>query len=141
MGRPFTWTSEKLNALLDEMMKQVEEVDEKDCPKIFYIGQLLRKNKLYPDWWPDRQDQIKKSTEYYTDGKQLLRKFKTLEQNIESNLVVAMLTGKVKETSGIFTLKAKHKWKDKHEVDHKHTVNPIQITFTTKPNKPKKEEE
>ena len=117
------------------MLVQCSEKDEKGCPAIFFLGQLMDKNDFYPDWWADRQTYIKKSDHLYQDQAALIKKFKRVEQKIESNLVVAMLTGKVKETSGIFTLKAKHKWKDKHEVDHKHTVNPIQINFVTKKNK------
>lgn len=102
------WTEESVNQELTDMMEEATAGD------VYYVGQLLDRFNHYPDWWADMAKKFK-------DTPSVLRTIKRVEQKLESNLVQAALTGKVKETTAIFSLKAKHKWKDKQEVDHKHT--------------------
>jgi ribosomal protein S17E len=111
------WTEETMTEILTEMGDLCKS---DGC---YYIGWLLDEFDLYPDWWADM-------TAKFHDNKTVLRRIKKVEQKLERNLVEAMLTGKVKETTGIFTLKSKHKWVDKTEVEHK--VDPVQINIDLK---------
>lgn len=124
------WNTKRLGILLDKM---IEECSDKD-DLIYYIGQLLDRHDIYPEWWSRQIDRCKKNStdkdvEDQESYRECYKKFKRIEQKIEVNLVTAMLTNKVKETTGIFTLKSKHGWKDRQEVSHEHAVKPITINF------------
>ena len=113
------WTEEVVLELLETMFKAIREQN------IYYLGSLLDDFDLSPDWWGDMSEKFKGT-------KTVIRAIKRCEQRLEKTLVNAMLTNKVKETTGIFTLKSKYKWIEKSQVDHKHAVDPIQISINLK---------
>lgn len=113
------WDEETVIGLTQEMLNKC------DADGCYYVGWLLDDFGLYPDFW-------EYITEKFKDNKSVLRNVKRVEQKLERKLVEAMLRGDVKETTGIFTLKSKHKWVDKQQVDHSHAVDPVQINLNLK---------
>ena len=130
------WTAEEISTLLTSMMDDCENGIKKggETKTVYYIGQILDKHGLHGGWWSAQTNKCQKYSEDETredreDYLECFDLFKLVEQKIEGNLVRDMLSGKVKETTGIFTLKAKHKWKDRQEISHEHEVKPISISF------------
>ena len=107
------WTEESVNDLLLNMLDHLKE------SKCYYVGWLLDDFDLPPSWWSYVEEKF--------SGTSVSEALKGLEQKLEKNLVKAMLEGTVKETTGIFTLKSKHGWRDKQE--HHYEVDPIQVNL------------
>ena len=108
------WTDD---VVLDILKRMDEYVSNNKC---YYVGWLLDDFDLAPDFWSYIQEKFAGETS-------VIRTIKRIEQKLERSLVQAMLDGDVKETTGIFTLKSKHGWKDKQE--HHHEVDPIQFNL------------
>jgi len=108
------WTEPRVKEMLKGMIDASKRGD------VYYRGALLDEFNLYPRWWPYILAK-------FEDSKEIKDIFGRLDQKMEKNLFTAMSTGVIKETSGIFALKAKHKWADKQE--HVHTVEPITINL------------
>lgn len=102
--------SEVINTLLDICNKAKNE----NC---YFIGQAIR-DKL-------SKGQFDYLTSKYQGTETVSGTLKELYSICETNLVTAMLEGRVKETASIFLLKCKYGWIDKQqiEIEHKGSVN------------------
>lgn len=60
-------------------------------------------------------------TKKFSDNKVVLESIKKTETLIEANLVEGGMKGDFNSTMAIFTLKNKHGWRDKKEVDNNHS--------------------
>ncbi len=96
------WTPEVLLPIMEMFKKQVKDNG------YYYIGVMLRENGYSCHQWKDWKNK----------GGEIEKAMEDVEDLIETNLVEAVATGKIKETFGIFTLKSKHKWVDRQQVDH-----------------------
>ena len=98
----FKYTIPEHLALLDMLKKSVKEKG------IYYIGSMLLDSDLSPVVWKTWRGRDKSIDD----------KMEEIESIIETNLVQAVAEGRLKETFGIFTLKSKHKWIDRQQIDH-----------------------
>jgi hypothetical protein len=103
------WTKEAVMEKLTELQSIIETTT--------YIGEGLATIGLYHEWFSYVGDKFK-------DDDDVFHTIKKIEQAYEVRLVKMTLKGEYNPTMSIFTLKNKHSWKDKTEVDsnNNHTM-------------------
>jgi hypothetical protein len=100
------WTKEAVMSKLTELQAVIETTT--------YIGEGLATIGLYHQWFSYVEDKHK-------DDDEVFDTIKKIEQAYEVRLVKLTLKGEYNPTMSIFTLKNKHSWKDKTEVDQNHS--------------------
>jgi len=98
----FHYTIPQMLSMLELFKKQVKDEN------IFYIGDLMMRNDFSAWKWASWKGRDEKVDSMMRD----------IEEMIETNLVLAVSKGQLKETFGIFTLKSKHKWIDRQQIEH-----------------------
>lgn len=98
------WTRELTLAKLSQLKEQSKKND------VYYIGQGLANLSLYHQWYSMMAEKFAEDEEVYDT-------IKEIDQAFEAKLVSSTLQGNLNPTMAIFTLKNKHLWKDKTEVD------------------------
>lgn len=115
------WTRE---ATLEKLRELDSAVD-----ATVYIGEGLAVIGLYHEWFSYVADKFKDDAEVFHIIKNIVQKY-------ESRLVKKTLLGDYNPTMAIFTLKNKHEWKDKSEVDNTTNLSinwQEEKTYETKP--------
>lgn len=104
------WTKE---AVMDTLKVMYESAK---MPGIYYIGSALAQVGLYNQWYSEMAEKFKEDEE-------VSEMIKRIDQAFESKLVGKTLQGDLNPTMAIFTLKNKHQWKDKQEIDQNTNMN------------------
>lgn len=102
------WTKE---TVMEKLLLMVESAAKEDC---YYIGSALAEIGLYNQWYSEMAIKFK-------NDEDVSETIKKIDQLFEAKLVGKALKGDINPTITIFTLKNKHNWKDKSEVDSNNT--------------------
>lgn len=113
--------------VLNELNDMLVEIDRDQG--IFFINQLFEKRdysrQRYSDW-----------AKKFDGDEEIMDTIKRLEGQLENRLVIGALTGALNPTMSIFTLKNKHDWKDRTEVENTHEIKTALVKFIDeKPNR------
>lgn len=99
------WDKETTLAKLSDLLKEAKKTS------VYYIGQGLANIGMYHQWYSEMADKFK-------DDQDVSDTIKGIDQTFEAKLVSLGLQGSVNPTMAIFTLKNKHLWKDKSEIEN-----------------------
>ena len=99
------WDKLTVLKVLNQIFQNVKD------DKIVYLGIALANINLYSDIWNDWSNKFK-------EEKEVSLSIKTVEGQIEANLLSQAFENKINSTIAIFVLKNKYKWSDKQEIDH-----------------------
>lgn len=115
--KPEKYTRDFVLLELNEMLKEVN-----NDLGIFFINQLFENRSYsrqrYSEW-----------AEKFKDDDEISDTIKKLEDQLENRLVVGGLTSALNPAITIFTLKNKHNWRDKTEVDNTHEIKGTLVEF------------